>query len=185
MQQQDVLLFLYKEFKPMVRWMVITKGGNIEDANDIFQDTLIILLKLLRKPGFKQSCKMKTLIFAIANVQWKYKSRPRRREIPYHLLDHDCADEPPFPSADEIGIYEKVIWSTFSQMPNTCQKVLLLHWREYSNSEIAKKLACTEAYIRKRKSSCLQRFVAAFRNHKDFDQLSNTAKVINLEFREP
>jgi len=168
----------------MVRWMIITKGGNSKDAKDIFQDTIIILLKLVQRAGFKQRCKMKTLIFAIASYQWKNKSRQRLREVPFHPLKHDCVEEEPFPSADEIEIYENVIWSSFSVLPETCQKVLLLHWEGFNPREIAEKLNCKETYIRKRKSTCLQRFASSFRSHKDFSLLSISSQALSLEYKE-
>ena len=179
-QDRRVLQFLYRKYSPMVRWMVINMGGSTEEAKDIFQDAIIELLIMSRKPGFKIVCKMKTLIYAIAKRQWKYKSRRRRKEIPLYLIEYEPQEEPPFPSQDEVYLYERIVWPSFQSLPETCRKVLLLSWEEYNVQEIATELNLTEGYIRKRKSTCMQRLIGVVRSHDEYELLLNSDKVLNL-----
>jgi len=127
---------------------------------------------------------MKTMIFAIAKNQWKYKSRPRRREIPFYLSEHECEDESSFPEASEMKLYETIIWSEFKKLPDTCRRVILLSCENYNNIEIARELNCTEGYIGMRKSTCLQRFITALKNHKSYKLLRSSQDVLNIEIKE-
>jgi len=52
-QNRQVLIFLCKEYRSMIRWMVLNMGGSSEEAKDVFQDTVITLLRITQKPGFK------------------------------------------------------------------------------------------------------------------------------------
>jgi len=46
------LAALYKHFG-MMRKMILSKGGNTEDAEDIFQEALIIFCRKVKEPGFE------------------------------------------------------------------------------------------------------------------------------------
>jgi hypothetical protein len=48
----NVLKDLYKNF-PMMRKMILSKGGRSQDAEDVFQESLIIPVNKIRKSDFK------------------------------------------------------------------------------------------------------------------------------------
>ncbi|TAE71723.1 MAG: sigma-70 family RNA polymerase sigma factor [Bacteroidetes bacterium] len=61
---------LYKLFFPAVSYYITNHNGNTEDAKDIFQESVIILLKKLEKEDFKLTSSLKTFLFAIAKNLW-------------------------------------------------------------------------------------------------------------------
>jgi predicted metallo-beta-lactamase superfamily hydrolase len=53
-RQSYVVHYLSDRYMPMIRLMVFQKGGTTEDARDIFQDGLIIMLEKLDNKEFAQ-----------------------------------------------------------------------------------------------------------------------------------
>ena len=65
-----ILSVLYKETLPKVRNMVLKNNGNQEEANDIFQDAVLILFKQVRNGSFNTSYEMEGYIYTIAKNLW-------------------------------------------------------------------------------------------------------------------
>lgn len=61
---------LYKEHFSMVRYFVIRNSGTGNDAEDVFQDTMMILVRKLRQENFVLTASLKTYIMAIAKNIW-------------------------------------------------------------------------------------------------------------------
>jgi DNA-directed RNA polymerase specialized sigma24 family protein len=50
----------------MVEYFILNNNGRTDDAEDIFQDTMIVLLEKLRQDDFMLTASIKTYIMAIA-----------------------------------------------------------------------------------------------------------------------
>ncbi len=70
---------LYKEYFPYVRRFIINNNGTETDAEDIFQDTMIIFLEKLRMDDFIISASVKAYIMGIAKNIWLKKIRNKIR----------------------------------------------------------------------------------------------------------
>jgi DNA-directed RNA polymerase specialized sigma subunit len=63
-RQSDVVRYLFKRYMPMIRLMVTQMGGSVEDAKDLFQDGLIIMLEKMDKDELVLRCKFKTFFYS-------------------------------------------------------------------------------------------------------------------------
>lgn len=61
---------LYSEHYRTVEKYIVKNSGSIDDAKDIFQDTLLILLQKLKADDFELTASLKTYIIAIAKNLW-------------------------------------------------------------------------------------------------------------------
>jgi RNA polymerase sigma factor (sigma-70 family) len=71
---------LYKSHFQMINRFVNNNNGNLADAEDIFQDTMLILIEKLRNDNFELTASLKTYIMAIAKYLWLNKIRTSYRE---------------------------------------------------------------------------------------------------------
>ncbi|HEY4150405.1 MAG TPA: sigma factor, partial [Chitinophagaceae bacterium] len=71
------LTVLYKHF-PMMRKLVLTRGGTAQDAEDIFQEALIILCRKAGKPGFILTAQLSTYLFSICRFLWNDELKKRK-----------------------------------------------------------------------------------------------------------
>ena len=56
----------YRLYYPMVKKLVVEKGGTKEDAEDVFQETLIVLIEKKRNKEFNLTSKESTYVYGIA-----------------------------------------------------------------------------------------------------------------------
>src|SRR5258705_11058735 len=76
---------LYKHF-PMIRKSVLSNGGNAQDAEDIFQEALIILCRKAKDPGFKLTAQLSTYLFSVRRFLWKDELKKRK---PFVSIDFE------------------------------------------------------------------------------------------------
>jgi RNA polymerase sigma factor (sigma-70 family) len=74
---------LYKEYFGMVNRFVANNNGRPDDAEDIFQDTMIVLLEKLRQDDFQLTASIKTYIMAISKNLWLKRLRTAYRETEF------------------------------------------------------------------------------------------------------
>ena len=66
---------LYKQYYISVERFILKNSGTVEDAKDIFQDSLLVLLQKLKADDFELSASLKTYIIAIGKNLWFKKLR--------------------------------------------------------------------------------------------------------------
>jgi RNA polymerase sigma factor (sigma-70 family) len=66
---------LYTFYFPSMAAYIINNGGSNEDAEDIFQESIIALLQKLRETDFVLTSSLKTYLFAIARNLWLKRLR--------------------------------------------------------------------------------------------------------------
>ncbi|MEJ0083215.1 MAG: sigma-70 family RNA polymerase sigma factor [Puia sp.] len=89
---------LYENF-PMMRKLILSKGGCLRDAEDIFQEALIILINKVRKSDFKLTSKLSTYLFSVCRFLWKDELKKRKLNIPFDFVT-DLSD----PANQELDI---------------------------------------------------------------------------------
>ena len=70
-RQSYVVRYLSDRYMPMIRLMVYQMGGSLEDAKDIFQDGLMIMLEKIDNKNFVLTCKFKTFLYCVCENLWK------------------------------------------------------------------------------------------------------------------
>jgi RNA polymerase sigma factor (sigma-70 family) len=69
---------LYKFYFPSIASHIINNCGNTEDAEDIFQESVIVLLQKIRQTDFVLTSSLKTYLFAIAKNLWLKRLRDNK-----------------------------------------------------------------------------------------------------------
>jgi RNA polymerase sigma factor (sigma-70 family) len=152
-------------------------GGNWDAAKDIFQDAVFELMRRTEDPSFQLSCSVKTLLYSICKNLWRYKSRMNHRMVAFERDHHDGVEVPEFADLDDLGLYEKLFWANFQKLPKSCREVLRLHLEKIQNSEIARLLNFSEAYVRKRKSLCTRKMIKAIQKTSEYHKLMGLSKT--------
>ncbi|WP_018344615.1 RNA polymerase sigma factor [Cytophaga aurantiaca] len=86
--EQEAYLSLYHLYYPDLARYVLNNSGNREDAEDVFQETLLVLLHKIRGEHFQLTSELKTFLYAINRIQWLKKLRSRQISIPLESLEH-------------------------------------------------------------------------------------------------
>lgn len=144
-------------FLPDIRRMVVSKGGRREDADDICQETLLVLYRKIRETDFVLSSSLKTYVLGVAGNLWLQELRKRGRE-----LSSDAHPELPEDNADEhrLQLAEKA----FMLLGEQCRTILILFYRQrMSMRDIAQRLGfASEQVAKNQKYRCLEKAKSNF-----------------------
>lgn len=182
-ESNDVLLYIYRKSYRPVRHLVIINSGSEEDAEDIFQESLIILYKKLKYNNLKLNCSINTFIYSIARLLWlkELKLRGGRFE-----KDEDC-DSFEDEGKDIIKIYEYnerlcFYRKIFEQLSDDCKKVLMMFLNSYSVAEITKVMGySSEQHTKNRRYRCKKSLINRILQNPKYYELKNEVYDINRE----
>ena len=81
----DCIRHLYREFFPVTKSIVERNSGNHEDAEDVFQDGMIVLYQNVRAGNVRLNCSLKTYFYSIC---WKIWMQRLERKWRVLYIDH-------------------------------------------------------------------------------------------------
>lgn len=157
-KSEKAFLTLYKHF-PMIRKMVLSRGGKKEDAEDLFQDSLIILFRKATETDFKLTSKLSTYLFSINRYRWN-DQLIRRGKTQYSEIDAamDKAEEGSlneiYRTESRLLLAEKII----HELGDRCKEMLILFYSETMKlKDIASKMGySSENSAKNQKYKCLE-----------------------------
>jgi RNA polymerase sigma factor (sigma-70 family) len=153
-----IINFIYKEFFPLIKFLVTENGGADEDAEDIFQDGIIILYNKISLNQLILSSSFKTYMYSVCRNLWLQKLN-KRKAIYDKLTDVEEFIDLPKDMLQEASIEEaemhRIIQVHFLSLPEDCQKILKLFIKNIPLREIAGIMGFkTENYAKTRKYLC-------------------------------
>lgn len=76
---ESVLKKVYKQYYPQIANMVVNNGGSVQEAKDIYQETIIVFYEKMQDDSFELTCRINTFLYSIAKRLWlkqlQYKNR--------------------------------------------------------------------------------------------------------------
>jgi RNA polymerase sigma factor (sigma-70 family) len=146
----QALAQLYRQGFPPVRRYVGRHGGSEQDAQDVFQDALIVLYEQATAGTLVLTAAASTYLLGISRNLWYHELR-RRARLPQQALPDDA--EPPAELAEPAEPAQAVL-DYVEQLGEKCKSVLLGFY--YFQQPLAQ-LARTHGY-RSVRSATVQKF---------------------------
>lgn len=170
-QNEKVLTELYNKFFPSIRQYIYRNNGSLEDARDIFNDAIVIILLKSRENTLNLKCSLKTYIYAICRNLWLKKLKTDHldlvnyEEIEDTLIGAELVEEEDFNFDRGKLLFQK----HFAKMSSTCRKLLGMFLDGYSFKEITFELNYdNENYARKRKYRCVKILIKRIKSDPDY-----------------
>jgi len=176
-RKRDNLVLQYvnkNSFNP-VKQLIIHNAGSDKDAEDIFQEALIIIFKKLKdEQDFTLTSSFGTYIYSISRLLW-LKHLRNIKKIEIDPLNRDLEEriefEEPSPVQDKdlrMAIYQR----TLLKIPEDCQKILRLTAQDITSKEIARQLGFrSEGYVRKRRHFCKGYLINKIKEDPDYQAM--------------
>ena len=156
----DVVPPIYFQYAEAISAYVIGHGGSRQDADDVFQETVVAFIDLVRGGKFRAEARVKTLLVGIAHNVWmnelrKKKSLNRRGEV----FEHSKGKE----EEDGMGqLYQRELHQQFlsllGKLGESCRQILTLFY--YENKSLREILSETdyenEQVVRNKKYKCMK-----------------------------
>jgi len=153
-----VMEHLYLKYLPMVKFFVCSNSGNEDDANDVFQEAVIVLFRKISEGDLVLTSSFKTYLYSVCRNIW-LKELVRRKgrsedlmETNAEIVDSASVDVDEYLTTERAKLFQR----HFINLSQDCQKVLVLFLRNrLSLKEIARIMGYkSEKYAKKRKYQC-------------------------------
>ncbi|MBU2652344.1 MAG: sigma-70 family RNA polymerase sigma factor [Bacteroidetes bacterium] len=172
---RGVIQYIVEEFFPSVSYYVINNRGREEDAEDIFQDAMVVILKRLKEGELNLHCSLKTYVYAICRNLWLKKvAWMHRRNLVHagvtneYLLEEDALNRPVKNEEMRILLYQR----NFLKLSELCRKMIEFFLQGKSFTEISASLGIENPQkARKRKYRCLKRLVNLINHDPEYLRL--------------
>jgi RNA polymerase sigma factor (sigma-70 family) len=155
--RQEAFKRLYQQFYPMVRYLVVQNSGSATEADDVFQDGLLVLVEKMRGGELQLTASLKTYIYAVCRNLWLKRLRSKGKTT---LIDFErpieVAVEEPEESNEPLLMQLRQCLETLG---DACRKVLeRYYFLKMSMEEIATELGYTNAdSVKTQKYKCILR----------------------------
>lgn len=167
---RTVVASLYKLYLPVLTKWIMSRGGLDSDADDVFQEALLVVYEKAKSPEFCLTCKLSTYLFAVSKRIW-YKKLEQSAHL-YNLDTEEGEGEQLFGAAYDEDVQEH--WEkeaqfaqlnqSLDQLGEPCAALLKAFYIEKKNmQEIATVFKYTNAENAKtQKYKCLTRLKKIF-----------------------
>jgi len=156
---------LYSKNAPQVKRWILNNSGTIEDAKDIFQETIIAIIKKAYDPDFYLTYPIGGLIFQISKNKWtdelrkKKTARKVRNDFSQRLVDKE----------EDFTLYiekfeleeqkQKKLDVSFEKLSEHCKQLLKLFAGGAKANDIVSSLKMNNVNtVYRRKNACIQRW---------------------------
>lgn len=176
--QDEAIRFLYLRYYGGLTQFVLSNGGNEQDADDIFQETVVSFAEMVKQGKYRQEASVKTLMYTInRNIWYTEVTKRGKRETRNKLFaaDHYETEQD---VTEYIGNREAraTIMAIMDKLGPDCKKVLLLYYYEnLSMKEILNETRFdNEQVVRNKKYKCLKQLEYLMREQPAiYQQLKN------------
>jgi len=152
-----IIKYVYKEFFPSIRYLIKTNAGLEEDAEDIFQEALYIILRKIQEDDFELSSSFLTYLYSISKNLWLQRLKRKRLvehnqdELVRYFSSPHASTEKFIEEEEKYGVFVR----QFENLSEDCKKLLRLFLGKMSLKEIADEMGYkSEFYAKTKKYLC-------------------------------
>jgi RNA polymerase sigma factor (sigma-70 family) len=156
----EAIRFMYKNYFEALKIYTLQNSGTDEDAQDIFQDTLVSFIDVVKKEKFRGESSIKTFLYTINRNLWLNELKKRGRKLERENIFEQQKDSTSNDILEKITDNEsrKETLNIVDKLGEKCKQILLAYYYEnLSMKEILVQVEYeTEQALRNKKSKCLK-----------------------------
>ena len=166
-QREKAFKRLYHLY-PKIESLILSKGGQKQDASDVFQEALIILYRNLEKTNFTLTSSFYTYLYSVSRFIWSDMQK-KESKIASNPLDGN--EETIIQTIQEEKQFQ-LAEHAFSELGERCKQLLLLFYhKRMSFNDIAQMMQFSSEKIAKnQKYKCLSKARAIYKNNEQIVQ---------------
>ena len=156
----DAIRQLYRSYFGLTAAYVTQNSGSEQDAEDIFQEVILVFIEVLKKDKFRGESSISTFLYSLSRNIWlnelKKRGRSKLRDAVFEK-GKDQAD----PDTSQLIIHREMkatLMQLVDQLGENCKKILLaFYFENLAMSEILKNMQYeNEQVVRNKKYKCLK-----------------------------
>ncbi|MGB3463838.1 MAG: sigma-70 family RNA polymerase sigma factor [Cyclobacteriaceae bacterium] len=164
---------LYHDCYPAIEQLILKNTGDTEDAEDVFQEALVVVYRQAKKGSLVLTCALSTYIYAIFRNIWLDRLRKSGRTLGFiseheQLVDLESDVLATIQKNEQYALYQK----HFQNLSEGCRKLLTLFFEALDMKAITKAMGFgSELYARKRKFQCKEKLVNSIRSDPAYSEI--------------
>jgi RNA polymerase sigma factor (sigma-70 family) len=166
---------MYRRFSPAIIQHVIKNSGTEADGKDIFQEGLVAIYQRALKDNIDLRVQFGAYLLAVCRNLWLMQLRKKSSHkvtFPDTLQYEVEADV--FGEAEQASnayARQLLVTQKMDEIGESCKQLLQFSLSGMPLEEVARKMNTTYAYIRKKKSECVNRLTNLVRQSAEFSHL--------------
>lgn len=166
---ESILQIIYRQYYQTIIQLVMNNNGSLQEAKDIYQETLIIFYEKVMGENFELNCKLKTYLYSISRNLW-LKQLQHKKRFTNTISDSEEYLEIPWEEAGKKEDQYKAMHVALESLGEPCRSILKdFYIHSQSMEEITEKFGYTNAdNAKNQKYKCLKRLKKVF-----FDSYGN------------
>jgi len=176
-QLNSAILFIYQQFASTVQSFIVANSGTSQDAEDIFQETVVTFIDLVKKNKFRGEAAIKTFLVAIARNLWLNELKKRVHSVKREKLFETSRELTEMDVSQYIADREmkQQFIDVLNKLGESCKKLLtLFYYENLSMKDMLQHLPYeNEQVVRNKKYKCLQSLTELIKQNPDMAKLVN------------
>lgn len=170
-----ILQFIYKNFYYKINFFIKKNNGDDDDANDVFQEAIIIIYRKLKENSLILDCSFDTYLYSVCRFLW-LKQLGKRKNEKERIYDNqefrdDIYDDQLNRTVDlneRYRLYQK----HFQNLGKDCQKILQMFFDKVPLKQIAQMMGFKgEKYAKKRKYKCKEYLIKSIKQDLEYKKI--------------
>ena len=162
---------IYDQYLPRITAIISKLGGSKDEAWEVFQESLIVILSKAKDPDFQLTSSFYTFLVSVAKFKWyneskkKYKSSVTIDDKTTLISDDDVVS-----SIQKLERY-KLYKQKLGEMGPSCQEILRYFLEKVPLKEIAVIMGfASENAAKQKKYKCQQKLIASIKADRNFKE---------------
>ena len=163
-----VLGQLYKHLMPKVKRYILSNNGDNEEAEDIFQDAILIFYKQVKLGKFKDKYEINGFVYSVCRNLWINRVKKRNRNTGLSSKEYALSHDGDMLQDMITEERERVVMEIFSMIGERCKELLVYSvFHKYSMKEICQKMGfSTENAAKTKNYKCKQKLISLVGENK-------------------
>lgn len=165
----QAIRFIYEQYAGKIGAYIMKNSGTRQDAEDIFQETVVSFIEIIRKDAFRGQSTIGTFLMSIARNSWMNELKKRSRTGFREELFQNSRDELEKDISSLLVDRERKqqFRDVLTRLGENCKKILMLYYyNNLSMKEIVVHVPYeNEQVVRNKKYKCLQQLSDLMRNN--------------------
>ena len=173
-KDDKVIKYLIKCYFPQVKRFVINNKGSASDAEDVMQETLVIVYEKISQNKLKINCRFGTYLYGIVKIVWFKELKKRSKEesvnfkIDEEILDSGMLNQ--LERRERTNIYREY----FEKLGSECKKLLELFFKGEKIKTITSLMGYnSDQHTKNKKYICKKHLIENIRANPKFNEIKN------------
>lgn len=158
---------IYKQHYNLIQALIINNSGSMDDAKDVFQETMVVLFEKARSGNFELNCQIKTYLYAVAKRLWLKRLQQANRFAESIDNNDEISVSEDLSEHEQKNAEYDMMHQSINSLGEPCRSLLqAFYFKKKNMQEIAESFGYTNAENAKtQKYKCLMRLKKIFFSH--------------------